>query len=226
MVSLYSIDNVKVYKYGMPVISSNMYIIIKGNQALVIDPHVNNNAERLLRAGSVREVTVILTHEHFDHISGVNMFRENWECTVYASKECMERIEDSTKNLAAFFMAIFIEKTTEEKKIMQSFLDESYVCKADVGFETSCDIQFAGLKLSLIQTPGHSPGSICILVNDKYIFTGDSLVEGNKVITRLPGGDRKKYTEITKPFLEKLSKQVVVFPGHGNEGIMRDFRIE
>ena len=82
------------------------------------------------------------------------------------------------------------------------------------------------LKIRLIHTPGHSPGSICILINDKYIFTGDGLVEGNKVITKLPGGDRKKYNEITKPFLEKLSNQVVVFPGHGDEGVMRDFRIE
>ena len=76
-----------------------------------------------------------------------------------------------------------------------------------------------------METPGHSPGSICILINDKYIFSGDSLVDGNKVITRLPGGSRKDYNQITKPFLEGLSEDSIIFPGHGQEGCIKDFQI-
>ena len=80
------------------------------------------------------------------------------------------------------------------------------------------------LQLVLRETPGHSTGSICIEVNKKYIFTGDSLVDGAKIITRLPGGSKKAYKEITKPYLDSLNKDVVVFPGHGNEGLIEDIR--
>lgn len=226
MISLYTIDKIKVYKYVMPVISSNMYIMVVGDQALIIDPHINNDAIYLLSESGVKKITIILTHEHFDHISGVNMFRLKWECVVYGSKECSERITDSTKNLSAFFMAIFIEKTKDERELMKDFFDENYVCKVDVSFEMNYDILFANMMVKLIQTPGHSPGSICVLINDRYIFSGDSLVDGNKVVTKLPGGDRKVYNEITKPFLESLSGETEVFPGHGEEGYIRDFKIE
>lgn len=225
MISQYTIDNVKVYKYVMPIITSNMYILIMDKQALIIDPNESEEAMELLEDCGVTDITILLTHEHFDHISGVNSFREKWPCKVYGNNQCKEMVEDPAKNLAAFFMAMFISKPEEERRIAQSLFAEDYACQVDVGFEKEYNMKFKGLSVKMIDTPGHSSGSICILVDDKYIFSGDSLVEGNKVITRLPGGSRKEYNQITRPFLESLSEDIIVFPGHGTEGYLKDFEL-
>ena len=221
----YTINHMKVHKYIMPAITSNMYILIMDEQALVVDPHENDEAAELLESSGVKEITILLTHEHFDHISGVNFFREKWPCKTYGNNKCKEMVEDPAKNLAAFFMAIFISKPEEERQMAQSLFAEDYACQADVGFDKEYDMDFMGLSVKMMETPGHSPGSICILINDKYLFSGDSLVDGNKVITRLPGGSRKEYNQITRPFLESLPEDVIVFPGHGQEGYLKDFKI-
>lgn len=226
MVSRYEIDNVKVYKYIMPLITSNMYLLIIGKKAVVIDPHEDSGVEELLNSHGVMEVIIFLTHEHFDHISGVNFFREKWNCKVYASQKCKEMAADPAKNLSAFFMAMFITKSKEEQEMAQELFLDRYSCQVDVGFRGIMEIEFNGLPVKMIETPGHSLGSICIIIDQKYIFTGDSLVGGNKVITRLPGGSRKEYNEITRPFLEGLPEDMIIFPGHGEEGERKDFRIE
>lgn len=225
MVSEYTINNLKVYKYIMPVITSNMYILIMDKQALIIDPNESKEAMELLEDCGVNDITILLTHEHFDHVSGVNFFREKYSCKAYGNHKCKAMVTDPSENLAAFFMAMLIEKSEEERRMAQNLFSENYSCQVDEGFEKEMLLELGGMSVKMIETPGHSPGSICIIINDRYIFTGDSLVDGNKVITRLPGGSRKDYNQITRPFLERLSEDSIIFPGHGQEGYMRDFQV-
>ena len=55
------------------------------------------------------------------------------------------------------------------------------------------------------------------------MFTGDTIVDGKRIITKLPGGSRKDYAEITKPYLESLDLDIIVFPGHGKEKRLQEF---
>lgn len=211
-------DVLPVYKFKMPIINSNMFIIISGKKALMIDPNVNEEAFLLLKENQVEQIVMILTHEHFDHISGVNFYRNNWNCMVYANNICKNMVEDPVKNLSKFFMAMFISKLEDERKLAEELFEEDYYCKVDIGFEGEWKLDFGGYEIKLIETPGHSMGSICIMIGDEYIFTGDSLVQGAKTITRLPGGNKKLFNEVTVPFLETLPDDIIVFPGHGEEG--------
>lgn len=122
-------------------------------------------------------------------------------------------------------MTMFITFPEEDRKAAQKLFQEDYVCKVDESFSGSMELEFSNLHLSLLEMPGHSPCSIGILINDKYIFTGDSLVQGAKIITRLPGGNRKLYNEITKPYLEGLEDNVIVFPGHGEESRLAELEL-
>lgn len=225
MVCRYKIAGKEVYKYCMPVIESNMFILISDKRALVVDPNENEDAVRLLKEKDVKDITILLTHEHFDHVSGVNFFREKWPCVVYGNQRCKEMVPDPTMNMAAFFLAMFISREEEERNKAQELSREDYSCKVDIGFEEALDIQWEELSLHLLETPGHSQGSICIVVNNSAVFTGDSLVQGAKVITRLPGGSKKAYQTVTRPFLEGLPQDMLVFPGHGEEGFIKDFQI-
>ena len=235
----YKIGDYNLYKYAMPLMDSNMFVMISGSRALIIDPCINEEAEKLLRDSGVKELTIILTHEHYDHISGVNRLKEwihsdpdSGGCQVYANKVCAAAITEPTGNLSEYFMAMMIKRSEEEQELAKKVFDRSYSCGADVTFEGKIELEWEDLRLVLIETPGHSPGSICVEIHKKdekgnllALVTGDSLVYRNKIITRLPGGDKQKYREITKPYLESFDKDTLILPGHGNIARLREFEI-
>ena len=72
MKEIFTAYGITVYRWVMPAILSNMYLVLEGGQALIIDPHICMPALELLRTNGVENVLVLLSHEHFDHISGVN----------------------------------------------------------------------------------------------------------------------------------------------------------
>ena len=223
----------ELYRYVLPLITSNMYIIRSNARALVIDPHENEEAFRLLE--DIEDITIILTHEHFDHISGVNVIRRMKEdsggiCTVYAGKKCAEAITDPDNNLSSFFNALFITRSDEERNWANSFFRKDYACNADKSFEGIYDLRWEDLKIILRNTPGHSPGSICCEIYDMKgellaLVTGDSLVQGNKVITRLPNSSKTEYRNVTRPYLESFGPDTTVLPGHGEISRMRNLEL-
>ncbi|MCR5591630.1 MAG: MBL fold metallo-hydrolase, partial [Lachnospiraceae bacterium] len=212
--------------------NSNMYMLISGKRALVIDPLDDDEALGIIKKNGIKDITVILTHEHYDHISGVNALRalmkENGgRCTVHASRQCAEFAKSADTNLSRFFSALFITHSEEEQKMAGEIFDMDYSCDADILHEGDAQIVWERLKLKLCSTPGHSPGSICIEICDEddiliALATGDSLVEGNTVITRLPNGSKSDYRKITRPYLEGFSGDTLVLPGHGKVSYMKD----
>lgn len=223
MKTQYEIDGQTIHKYILEPIKSNMYLIMGNQDAVMIDPIICEEAKTLLLENDVRKLTILLTHEHYDHISGVNFWRENFECHVIGNRYTKEAVKDPEKNFAAYWMYLWEDKgSTAQEAAGQSF-DETYSCECEVGFSEEYDFMWNGILFWLMETPGHSRGSICITMDDAYVFTGDSLVDGNKVITRFPGGSRKRYNQITKPFLESLPDDTVIFPGHGQEGVKGNF---
>ncbi len=230
------INKYELYKFSLPPIDSNMYVLIDGCAALVIDPNENEEMIELLKQHNCKEITVILSHEHFDHICGVNAIREFAEinggtCKVYAQKNCAEAIERSEDNLAKFFLALYITHPEEERALAAKLFDPEYVCSADFNFIDNYDLCWGDLRLVLKSTPGHSPGSICIEIYDKKmnmiaVATGDSLILNTPVITRIPRGNKTDYKEITVPYLKGIPLEALILPGHGEISIMKNFNFE
>lgn len=217
-------------------IDSNSYVIISKNKALIIDPNTNGEAFDLVSTNRCDEISIILTHEHIDHISGVNVYRKyatdcGGLCTVYANKKCADAITDSKTNLSRHFSVLFMMHSDEERCLASRLFDSDYICNADVIFDNEMELAWEGLRFNLKSAPGHSPGSICIEVHNhngvlEAVFTGDSLILHRKVITRLPRGSKSDYLEKTKPYLHKLPLETMVLPGHGAVAYMRDFEID
>jgi len=82
------------------------------------------------------------------------------------------------------------------------------------GFITDGQVMELGdVRIRVMLTPGHTPGSVCLLVDDSALLTGDTLFIGDCGRTDLPGGnDRQMYDTIQK--LKELPDDVVVYPGH------------
>ncbi len=74
------------------------------------------------------------------------------------------------------------------------------------------EISVGKTKIKVLHTPGHSPGSVCYLVDNKLI-TGDTLFVENIGRTDLPGGDPRVIAESLKK-LKKLDENIEVYPGH------------
>ena len=86
-------DNTKIYVYSMPILDSRMYIIINDEnekEALIIDPLISEEAFTIL--STLSHATVLLTHSHYDHISGMNWLRKQVDCTLLCSECCAEKI--------------------------------------------------------------------------------------------------------------------------------------
>lgn len=211
-----------IYQYSCDPLDSNMYILIEGSSALVIDPCISKEAENLIENINVADIMIILTHEHFDHISGVKWFQKKYGATVLCSKKCAARITDPSTNLSQFIDAFFVDREKEEREQLHAMFGEAFSCKADRCFEGRTEFEWMNHIVSIEETPGHSPGSCCILIDDNILFSGDSLIPDEKPITRLPGSNKKEYHIITIPFLESLCKEIEVFPGHKNSFKMSD----
>lgn len=215
MKCLYQIADYDVYSFSLEPIDSKMYCILKDSDALIIDPCLSGEAVNFLKNNKIENILALLTHEHIDHISGVNLLRNNFNVKVICSKKCAERIVNPRKNLAAYIEGMFSVRSEKELEQIKSLNLLDYCCRADETFEKESIFNWFDLNIKCIELPGHSPGGIGIIVNDKYIFSGDNYIFGEEVITRLPGSNKKIYEEVTKPFFDKLGEETVIFPGHG-----------
>lgn len=219
MKCLYQIADYPVYRFSMPVIDSSMYLVPAGESCLVVDPCISQEAEALLEKLEILECLVLLTHEHYDHISGVNRLRELLPCQVVCTESCGGRIGDPRKNCAAYSAALVVAKSEEEQAQFLRIVDTEYTCQTDRTYSGHMELWWQDLTLTLRETPGHSPGSQIIEIERRWYFTGDSLIPDEKVITRFPGGSRKAYKEITQPLLEAIPPGSILFPGHGKETV-------
>lgn len=214
-----------VRRYTMPVISSNMYVLAEGPHALIVDPQINEQALAALREAGTADALVLLTHEHFDHISGVNWLRENLaQVRVLCSADCAAELGDPEKNMARFFEALFIDRSPQTRAESLSIIDTGYRCTADETFDGETALTWQGHTLRLCRAPGHSPGGALIWLDGDCLFTGDGLVEGAGVILRFPGGSKRDYAAVTRPLLDAVPDDMWVLPGHGEPGEMRSLR--
>ncbi len=215
MKCLYPIAKNNVYVFSLEPIDSRMYCIINAENALVIDPCLSTKAKKFLSQRKLQHITILLTHEHIDHISGVNMLRNLTECEVICSTKCAERISDSRKNAAAYMEGMYAMRSKEELEQIQALNLLNYTCYADKTFDKEVIFKWHDLQIKCIEMPGHSPGGMVIVINDKYIFSGDNYIPGIKVITKLPGGNKKEYEDHVKPFFNNLNSGSIIYPGHG-----------
>lgn len=192
-------------------IDERMYLIRSEDQLLVVDPFED---ARLLSEIEGKPVTVFLTHEHFDHISGVNAMRQVAKICVYASDICARYIENESLNYTKRFPLLFFQDREKMYKARE-YVREPYECRADVTFSFDTTIDWNGHKLYMRKTPGHSPGGAMLLIDDQYLFAGDSLL-GNGMELRSIGADKAAYRQAVLAYVKQLKEDTWVFPGHGD----------
>ncbi len=217
-IELYS----SIYKF----IDSNMYLLIINNEAVIIDPHKNELATELLKQRKIRKIVIMLTHEHPDHISGIWWYIKNFDCKIICSEKCAKQIADKrcTRPILLNFIleADDIKNGTKRlKEFQKDYVWTTYT--ADITFDDTFHFEWNGFTFDYKSIQGHSLGSCFIILNDKYVFTGDSLLKEYPIIVSFPQGNKEIYKNETIPILERLLKpQMQILPGHGSSFLLQE----
>ena len=164
---------------------TNCYLVWdeKRDDCIVIDP--GYMPEKMLEAArqqGKKVAAVLLTHGHFDHVGGVKVIAAETGCPVYLHPE---------ENALPEIM-------TAGKLYYTDHYGES--------------LTVAGLAFQVLHTPGHTPGSVCLVCQD-VIFSGDTLFAGSCGRTDFPGSSPAEMAKSLKK-LASLPGDYDVFPGH------------
>jgi len=206
--------NILVQRIINKPVDSNSYVIYKQNikNCIVVDPGTENCTILLdfLYSNNLIPEYIILTHEHFDHIWGVNKLKDIFKSKIVCSKDCSKKIIDKKKNMSVFYNQIGFETYPADILIE----DINYV------------LSFNNYIINFIKTPGHTNSSICINI-DKKLFTGDTIIKGLKTVIKLPGGNKKKLLEsLNEIFTKFYNQDIKLYPGHGDVCFINEIKIE
>lgn len=189
----------KIMKLVVGQLQENCFILFDENKdAFVVDP--GGSSENIIEAidkNSLNIKYILLTHGHFDHVGAVATLVKKYKAPVYLSKEDRAFIE-SPKEVRASSFGMQIEAAD-----VDVFVKEGY------------EIPFSEGTIKVIETPGHTLGSVCYLF-ENYLFAGDTLFNGSIGRTDFPESDHSLMVESLKK-LKKLDDEIYVLSGHGPE---------
>ena len=186
----------------------NSYCLMHNRHVIVIDPVLTDELKQYLALNVID--FAILTHEHYDHICCVNDFQKEYGAPVLCGEKAVLGLSDPSINMSRYveFLATVIPFGSHDVESTE------YKCVADNALSDEQFIEWQGHSLLIKDTPGHSKGSICILLDNQYLFSGDTLFKDYPTATRMPGGSTKEYRKITVPWLDSLPQDILVYPGH------------
>lgn len=205
-------DKLTVERFVLDNFLSNAYLVysensLKTHEAIVVDPNISQQlTDRISKLG-IKGLLIILTHEHFDHTTGVNGLQEQLDYKVLCQKNCAEKVATKRNNRPLSIMS----STSDARNYLHY---EPYVISTDISFDDELEYDWCGHKLHMVHTPGHAKGACCIEVDD-IVFVGDDMLPDKPVITRFPGGSQEEYETVTLPYLRTIPQDRTICPGHG-----------
>lgn len=176
-------------------LETNCYIFadLEKKEAALIDPGSNGiRIKKEVEKHNLLVKCIINTHGHGDHISSNGRFK----APIYIHRMDADFLINAKLNMSASFG--FSIKSPEANRV----LDDGDI------------IEIGDLKLKVIHTPGHTPGSISLL-GDGIVFTGDTLFMGGVGRTDFPYGSEEKLICSIREKLLVLDDKTIVYPGHG-----------
>lgn len=169
------------------------------HEAIVVDP--GDDIPRImavLQKHNLAVKQILITHAHIDHIAGAARLKQLTGAPILYNPNDLPLVQMMD------MQAGWLGMPTPEVHPPDDTLDESRV------------IAIAGLSGNILHTPGHTQGSVCLLLPEQHLLiAGDTLFAGSVGRTDLPGGDMHALMSSIHSKLLQLPDDTKVFPGHG-----------
>ncbi len=175
-------------------------------ETIIIDP--GDEAERIIEyigEERLRPAVIVLTHAHYDHVCAAGDLKAAFGIPIAMHDQDLP-VYGSTRTLC----------------VSWGYAPEDFP-QPDLFIEEGMEIAAGHVKLNILHTPGHTPGSVCLLGNG-MLFTGDTLFRGSAGRTDLPGGDTVMLIN-SLGRIKRLTPETMVFCGHGDESTIGEEKI-
>ena len=198
--------NLEIISYPNGIYGATTYLVSDkiSKEAFLVDCTCDiEEIEKQVKKENLTLKYVLITHGHFDHVFCIDKLKEKFPQTqVLMNKEDMPLL----KNVGTQCTMAGIEGI-------------KVPCVDGLIKEDTKNLKIGDYKIDIIETPGHSQGGTCYLINDKennFLFSGDTLFQESVGRCDLFGGDFKKILSSIKEKLFSLDENTIVFPGHGD----------
>lgn len=183
---------------------SSSHLLCEGNEAILVDAGAApDKVDEVLAEKGLSLSAIVLTHGHFDHILSVDLLREKHGAPVLIHEADAELLGDAEKNaFSTFFGRVRTWKP------------------ADRTLREGDEIALGSTVLTVLHTPGHTRGSICLL-GDGILLSGDTLFASGYGRYDLYGGDENAL-KASLARLASLPADIMVYPGHGGASTLEN----
>lgn len=177
----------KIITMSLGPLATNCYLVCEDGVCAVIDPGASapKILQRLQDEGCV-PAAILLTHAHFDHTGALRKLHE-----------------------ALPSLPIYVHEADSDNAHNMSYDNLIYTDT----YAEGDTVQVGKLNFTVMQTPGHTPGSVCLRCGTA-LFTGDTLFAGSYGRTDFEGGSEAQMRE-SLCRLGNLSGDCEIYPGHG-----------
>lgn len=189
---------------------TNMYVIFdeETKEGILIDAGAGiDKIVNYINNMNVKLKYVVLTHCHVDHVAGLRTLRREFP-----------RVPIVINEADAAGLAKAEINMCEYLGMENNFLD------ADICVKDGDVLTFGNVSAQMIHTPGHTAGSMSILIEDA-LFSGDTLFKATRGRTDLPTGSEREILWSIKEKLLNLPENTVVYPGHGSTTMIKDEKV-
>ena len=191
----------KIEKFVPDEFAANNYILYneKTKTAAIFDPSLCfSKTDKFIKENGLNLKYIFITHGHFDHLGDIKKFQDSYpDIRTYFPKND-KVLYDNLSLQSQMFGAPMVEEFT-----IDEFIDEN------------SGIFIDDIKIQIIETPGHSKGSTCYLIND-FLISGDTLFLEEIGRCDLPTGSFNEISHSIKGKLFNLDDNIKVFTGHGD----------
>lgn len=194
---------VKIFEFN-PICENTYLLFDETNECVIVDAGCFYDAEkntllRFIQDNKLSPKLLLNTHLHFDHVLGNNFVFEQFGLKTKANAG-----DEFLLTALPAQMRMFGFKDTEAAPTIGAYLNENDI------------IEFGNQKLQVLETPGHSPGSLCFYnAQAGCVLVGDVLFQSSIGRTDLAGGNYNELIESIKQKLLILPPNTIVYSGHG-----------
>lgn len=193
----------KIQRFINELLTSNCYVVVDTDtlHCFIVDPASEKSLKEIeyIETNNLTLDYIFITHEHADHLWGVNSLIDKFSSKVICTEVCKESI---SRECSIFFRLYDNPNYRYDIKNIDNTIEN-----------LRYNLKWQNYTISFVHTPGHCKGAMCILL-DNILFTGDTLIKDIRTVTKFKGGSEEKLLDSINWIETLKGRGIVIYAGH------------